>query len=101
MVAKFKQPDYNTQTGTEYPLALDAASAVLAEFAAQFAVSAQDTPNLTVALRAGRIYKGDRAIVEKTAQNSTTLAAPTVNPRNDIVHIDAVTGVIDVTANPI
>jgi hypothetical protein len=36
MTAEFKQPDYNTQTGTEYPLTLDAAIAVLAQFAGQF-----------------------------------------------------------------
>ena len=93
MVAKFKQPDYNTQTGTEYPLAIDAAVAVLAELAGQFAVAAQDTPNLTVAMRAGRVYKGDRTIVAQAAQNSAALTAPTVNPRNDIVYIDATTGV--------
>ena len=98
MVAKFKQSDYNTQTGTEYPLALDASVAVLAELAAQFAVSAQDTPNLTVAMRAGRIYKADRTMVAVAAQNSATLTAPTVNPRNDIVVIDATTGAISVIA---
>jgi hypothetical protein len=94
MVAKFKQPNYNdaAQSGTGYPLAIDAAIATLAELAAQFAVSAQDTPNLTIAMRAGRIYKADRTIVEKVAQNSSTLTAPTVNPRHDIVYIDATTG---------
>lgn len=89
MIAKFKQPDYNDagQSGTGYPLAIDAASAVLAELAAQFAVSAQDTPNLTVAMRAGRIYQGNRVIVERAAQNSAALIAPIVNPRHDIIYI--------------
>jgi hypothetical protein len=49
-------------------------------------------------MRAGRIYKADRTIVEKIAQNSATLTAPTVNPRNDIVCIDATTGTISVIA---
>lgn len=97
-VAKFNQPDYTaqSQTGTGYPLALDAAIAVLAEQAAQFAVSAQDTPNLTVALRAGRIFRADRVLVAVAAQNSATLTAPVTNPRHDIVYIDATTGAVGV-----
>lgn len=96
MVAKFVQPDYTTQSGTVYPLGIDAAVAVLAELAAQFAVAAQDTPNLTVAMRAGRLYLADRTIVSVAAQNSAALTAPAVNPRNDIVYYDATTGAIGV-----
>lgn len=96
MVAKFVQSDYTTQSGTAYPLALDADIAVLAEQAAQFAVSAQDTPNLTVAMRAGRLLTGARLLVAVAAQNSASLTAPTGNPRKDIVYIDATTGAIGV-----
>lgn len=96
MVAKFKQPNYNTDGGTAYPLGLDAAIAVLAELAAQFAVSAQDTPNMTVAMRPGRLYLADRTLVSVAAQNSAALTAPSTNPRKDIVYIDYATGAIDV-----
>lgn len=102
MVAKFVQPDSTTQTGTTYKGSIDAAVAVLAEQAAQFAVTAQDTPNLTVAMHAGRILQADSlmqfggTILTVAAQNSAALTAPTVNPRNDIVYYDATTGAIGV-----
>lgn len=98
MVAKFVQPDSTTQTGTAYKGNIDAAIAVLAEQAAQFAVAAQDAPNLTVAMRAGRLYLADRTIVSVAAQNSAALTAPATNPRNDIVYYDASTGAIGVAA---
>lgn len=99
MVQKFVQPDYGNaaQTGSIYPTNIDKAVAVLAEQAAQFAVSAQDVPNMTVAMRAGRLYLADRTIVSVAAQNSAALTAPTANPRRDIVHYDATTGAIGVT----
>lgn len=98
MVAKFVQPDSTMQTGPAYKGTIDAAVAVLAEQAAQFAVSAQDTPNLTVAMRAGRLFLADRTLVSVAAQNSAALTAPAANPRNDIVYYDATTGVIGVAA---
>lgn len=96
MVAKFVQPDSTTQTGPTYKGTIDAAVAVLAEQAAQFAVSAQDTPNLTVAMRAGRLFLADRTLVSVASQNSAALTAPAANPRNDIVYYDATTGAIGV-----
>lgn len=96
MVQKFVQPSYGSQSGSVYPTGLDAAIAVLAEQAAQFAVNAQDTPNLTVAMRAGRLYLADRTIVSVASQNSAALTAPAVNPRKDIVYYDATTGAIGV-----
>jgi hypothetical protein len=96
MVAKFQQSNFNTDTATQYKSNLDADIAVLAELAGQFAVSAQDTPNLTVAMRAGRIYRADRTIIAVAAQNSSILTAPITNPRNDIVYVDATTGAIGV-----
>lgn len=98
MVSKFVQPSYGVQSGSTYPTGIDAAIAVLAEQAAQLAVCAQDTPNMTVAMRAGRLFLADRTIVTVAAQNSAALTAPTVNPRNDIVYYDATTGTIGVAA---
>lgn len=98
MTSKFVQPNYTTQvsSGTTYPLNIDAAITVLAEQAAQFAVSAQDTPNLTVAMRLGRLLLNDRTLVEVAAQNSAVLTAPATGSRRDIVYIDNSTGVIGV-----
>lgn len=97
MVAKFLQPNYNTQGGTAYPLSIDASIAVLAEQAAQFAVSAQDTPNMTVAMRAARLVRSNNEPpLSVAAQSSAVLTAPAVNPRNDIVYYDETTGVIGV-----
>lgn len=98
MVSKFVQPDSTTQTGTTYKGSIDAAVAVLAEQAAQFAINAQDTPNLTVAMRAGRIAQANGTTLAVAAQNSAALTAPATNPRNDVVYYDATTGAIGVAA---
>lgn len=91
MVATFKQPDYTNDQGTEYPTGIDAGVAVLAEQAAQFAVNEQSTPDMTIAVRAGRLVVGS-AFVERAAQTSPAVAAPTTNPRNDLGVIDKATG---------
>lgn len=94
-VATFLQPDYNTQTGTAYPLAIDASIAVLARLAAAFAPHAQSTPNMTVRVDAGVIFNGT-SITEVAAQSTGTITAPVGNPRIDRVVIDATTGAVSV-----
>lgn len=81
MVAKFLQPDSTTQTGTAYKGNIDASVAVVAELAAQFAVCAQDTPNMTVVVRAGRVLMPDNIFLTYTGGNSPTLTAPTTNDK--------------------
>ncbi len=95
--AKFVQPNYNTQTGTGYPLGIDAAFAAFLRLAGSFAPHAQDTPNLTVALDAGHVFgHNSGALIEVAAQNTAALTAPATNPRKDIVYVDRLTGVVGV-----
>lgn len=90
------QSAYGTQTGTTYTTALDKQNKVSKALVDQFVVHEQATPNLTVHMEAGTIYKADRTLVSVAAQDSATLVAPSVNPRKDIVYYDAETGALGV-----
>lgn len=58
----------------------------------------QSPADLTALLTAGSLFRlGTRAIVTNAAQTSPAVVAPSVNPRNDIVHIDRLTGVVAIT----
>ena len=58
----------------------------------------QSPADLTVLLAAGSLFRlGTRALVTNAAQTSPAVVAPSVNPRNDIVHIDRLTGVVAIT----
>jgi hypothetical protein len=96
MVAKFTQPDYNTQTGTAYPLNIDASMSVLARRGAAFAPRAQDTPDMTVRVDAGSVYLAN-AIFEVAAQSTGTITAPVTNPRIDRVVMDDLGNVFTIT----
>ena len=95
-VSTFVQPNYNTQSGTAYPLNIDAAFAAFLRLAGTFAPHEQSSPNMTVRLDAGHVFNGGSALTEVAAQSTGTIAAPSVNPRKDIVHVDRVTGVVGV-----
>jgi len=70
---------------------------VAAETAAQFAPHEQATPNMTVALDAGRVFAGStNTVTEVASQSTATITAPTTNPRKDVVYIDRVTGAVGV-----
>jgi hypothetical protein len=94
--ATFTQPDYTAQEGSTYPLAIDAAIAVLARLGGGFAVHEQSTPDMTVAIDAGWIPKAGALPTEVPAQNTGTITAPSGNPRYDIVYVDANTGTVGV-----
>lgn len=97
-VVKFVQPTA-AQSGATYKSNINSSIQVVAEIAGHFAPHAQDTPDLTVRVDAGRIYwrtGSPETLIEKAAQNTASLTAPTVNPRKDIVHIDQATGNVGV-----
>lgn len=94
-VGQFLQTNYTTQTGTSYPLAIDADWAVAARLVDNFAPHAQATPNMTVALDAGHLFNG-ATLTEVAAQGTGTIAAPVSNPRVDRVVIDRVSGAVSV-----
>ncbi|MGH6996300.1 MAG: hypothetical protein ACREES_11420, partial [Stellaceae bacterium] len=94
-VGQFLQTNYTTQTGTSYPLAIDADWAVAARLVDNFAPHAQVTPNMTVALDAGHLFNGT-TLAEVAAQSTGTIAAPVANPRIDRVVIDRTSGAVSV-----
>lgn len=88
MASEFKQPNYNTQTGTEYPLAIDASIAVLKELAAAFAPHANTPANMHVIVDSGRIVDTSGNLTTKAAQTVTGfVAASGSNQRIDRVVI--------------
>ena len=95
-VSTFTQPDRPNQNEAAYVAAIDDAVKVMAREAAQFAAHAQSTPNMTVAVDAGRLPAVGSLPTDVAAQNTTTISAPTTDPRKDIIYIDALTGVVGV-----
>lgn len=96
-VATYLQPNYNTQTGTDYPLTIDGDFSVNARIAAQFAPHEQASPNMTVRVDAGHIYNAlTNTLTEVSGQNTGTITAPVGNPRYDIVYIDRISGSVGV-----
>ena len=94
-VATPLQPDYTSQSGTAYPLAIDASIAAARRLAWAFAPHEQSTPNMTVRLEAGPVLSGV-TLTEVAAQSTGTITAPTTNPRIDRVVVDSVTGAVSV-----
>ena len=94
-VGQFLQTNYTTQTGTAYPLAIDADWAVAARLVDNFAPHAQPTPNMTVALDAGHVFNG-ASLAEVAAQSTGNFTAPVSNPRIDRVVVDRVSGAVSV-----
>ena len=63
-----------------------------------FKVSPQDPADMTVSVGVGTLYDMvGKSRISKTAQTSAAMAAPTTNPRYDIIHINRRTGVIGIT----
>lgn len=94
--AKFAQTNFNTQDPTTYRGNIDANFAVGALMIGNFAPHAKSTPDMTVQLDAGAIPSAGALPTSQAQQTSATLTAPSANPRNDIVYIDAITGAIGV-----
>ncbi len=86
-------PNYTTQLGNAYKGNIDAALAALGGFW----VSQQSPPDMTAAVAAGNLHNVDsETFTVVAAQLTATIAAPSTNPRNDIVHIDETTGAVGV-----
>ena len=96
-VATFNQNNFTVDDAATYKGKLDANIAVLAGIAAQFAAHAAATPNMTVLIDAGLLFK-DTILTAVSQQTTTTLVAPVSNPRIDRLVIDAATGVYSVIA---
>lgn len=96
-VRTFVQPDYLAQTVAVYPDNVDAATAVYLRVAGAFAPHAQSSPNMTLRLDAGAIFNGS-VLTEVAAQSTSTITAPSVNPRNDIAYVDRLSGAVGVAA---
>lgn len=95
-VSTFKQPNYTTQTGTAYPLAIDASIAVHNRLAGPFAAHENNVgspaPDMSVRVDAGHVWNGS-SLSEKAAQTVTGFVAPTSGQhRIDRVVINATTG---------
>src|SRR5690606_34078707 len=89
-------PNYTTDTGAEYPLNIDAALAVSAEVAHQFAPHPTEPPSMQVRVAPGRKQLPDGTLIEKPAQTSGVIAAPAANPRHDLVVIDNATANLEI-----
>ena len=88
MVSTFKQPSYTTQSGTEYPLAIDASIQVMSRIAGVFAAHGQATPNMSVQVDPGVIFSAG-LLTEVAAQSTPIIVAPLSNPRIDRLVVDA------------
>lgn len=91
--ATFIQPDYTdpAQTGTAYPINIDACLKVLSELAQNFAAHEEITPTLNVYLDAGKIWDGT-TLLNRAAQGIYIGTPPTTNPRITRIVIDPTTG---------
>ncbi len=95
-VSTFTQPD-QTDGGSTYKNAIDAATSVMSRQAAAFAGHQQTVADLTVRVDAGSILDiAAGTITEIAADDTAGLTAPVGDLRKDIVYIDEVTGAIGV-----
>lgn len=90
-VATFTQPDRSTQNGVQYTANIDAALAVLAALAQNFAAHQAATPDMTVVIDAGKVWNGS-GLISQAAQTTSAIPAPTTNPRIDRIAIDTSDG---------
>ncbi len=95
-VSTFTQPD-QTDGGSTYKNAIDAATSVMSRQAAAFAGHQQTVADLTVRLDAGSILDiAAGTITEIAADDTAGLTAPVGDLRKDIVYIDEVTAAVGV-----
>ena len=97
-VSTFVQPDFTSQTATVYKTSIDDAVAVHHQIAGPFAVHEKAVPDLQVLIDAADFSVFTTRITVSIAQQTTTsFTAPSVNPRNDVISIDTLTGVFSIT----
>ena len=97
-VATFVQPDSTTQQGNGYKGNIDASIEVMSRIARWFAAHEQSTPDMTIRVDAGNIWRDGNAYTEVAAQNTATIVAPSTNPRYDRIVVDKITGAVSVIA---
>jgi hypothetical protein len=74
---------------------IDANFTVADRIAWAFAPHEQTTPNMTVRLESGGLFNG-ATVTERAAQNTSTITAPTSNPRIDRIVVDRLSGDVSV-----
>jgi len=90
-VGTFVQPDFESDTGTEYKTAIDNCIKVLTRIGDAFAPHERATPNMQITLDVGALFVSG-ALTEVATQDTAVIVAPSANPRIDRVVIDAVSG---------
>lgn len=85
MVGTPQQPNYTTDTGTTYPLNIDSALSVVKQIGDQGAVYENSTPNMTVRMKGLRYVSASGTWINVVDNVTTTIPAPTVNPRIDTI----------------
>lgn len=96
-VDTYTDPNYTTQTATEYKGALDGGMAVHHRLAGAFAPHESATPDMKVVVDAGQLLNGT-TLTEVAQQSTATITAPVTNPRIDRIVVDATTGAVSVIA---
>jgi len=95
-VAQFLQTDYTSQTGTAYPLAIDADIAVFARLGDNFAPRPSSPAAMNVTLDSGHFATPSGGLTEVAAQTTGMIAAPATHPRIDRIVIDNSSGAVAV-----
>ena len=90
-VSKFVQPNHTTQGAADYKASIDSSVNVISKVGIDWAPQENNTPNMTVIIKPGRLLIGAVYVVKQT-QQTTTITAPTTNPRIDRIAIDPTTG---------
>ena len=92
-------PNFTGQTASVYKANIDAGFAAADRLAWAFAPHQQDqgspAPDMTLRLEAGTIFDG-ATLTEVAAQSTSTIAAPSSDPRIDRVVIDKASGAVSV-----
>lgn len=95
-VAPYGKTDFTSQTGTAYKTQIDANSVAAMRFSDNFAPRAQTSPDMTVHIDAGHIYKSG-TLTEIAAQDSGSITVPSgSNKRIDRAVIDNITGAMTI-----
>lgn len=96
-VETFDQPDFTSDSASEYKTKIDSAISIHNKVAGDFAPHEVSTPNMTVQVDAGKLFTpGGITLTEQSQQTSGTITAPSVNPRIDRIVIDSNTGAISI-----
>jgi len=100
MTETYKQTDFDdpTQTGPAYPVyprQVDKNFAVHNSIAGAFAAHEAAVPDMTAVVDAGSVLSGV-VFTGQFQQGTELIAAPSINPRNDLVVVNDATGVVSV-----